>query len=89
MPLRLKIGLVIGVVMFGLGAFLALRPLWDPVPKTGSRFLDLTFAIFFLVKGALYLRQPWRRTDRNGSRRIGTETATDEREGTSPSDPRP
>ena len=61
MPLRIKIGLVIGAVMFGLGAFLALRPLWSPEPKTGSRLLDLAFATFFLIRGWLYLREAWRR----------------------------
>ena len=60
MPLRIKIGLVIGGVMFALGAYIALHPLWDRAPVTSSRFLDLAFATFFLVKGWLYLRQAWR-----------------------------
>jgi hypothetical protein len=29
MPLRIKIGLVIGAVMFVLGAYIALHPLWS------------------------------------------------------------
>ena len=61
MPLRLKIGLAIGTVMFALGAFVAIRPFWTREPVTQSRFLDLAFATFFLVKGGLYLRQVWRR----------------------------
>jgi uncharacterized membrane protein HdeD (DUF308 family) len=61
MPLRTKIGLVIGAVMFALGAYVALHPLWNRAPVTASRFLDLAFATFFLVKGWLYLRQAWRR----------------------------
>ena len=61
MPLRTKIGLVIGAVMFALGAYIALHPLWSRDPVTQSRFLDLAFAAFVLVKGWLYLRQAWRR----------------------------
>ena len=61
MPLRLKIGLAIGTVMFALGAYIALHPLWSREPVSSSRFLDLAFATFFLVKGWLYLRQVWRR----------------------------
>ena len=61
MPLRLKLGLVIGVVMVALGSYIALHPLWSREPVTQSRFLDLAFATFFLVKGWLYLRQLWRR----------------------------
>ena len=61
MPLRLKIGLAIGTVMFALGAYIALHPLWSREPVSSSRFLDVAFAIFFLVKGWLYLRQAWRR----------------------------
>ena len=61
MPLRLKLALAIGTVMFGLGAYIALHPLWSREPVSSSRFLDLAFATFFLVKGWLYLRQVWRR----------------------------
>lgn len=61
MPLRTRIGLVIGAVMFALGSYVALHPLWDPRPVSTSRWLDLAFATFFLVKGWWYLRQAWRR----------------------------
>jgi hypothetical protein len=61
MPLRLKIGLVIGAVMAALGTYIALHPLWSRDPVSSSRFLDLAFATFFLVKGYLYLRPAWRR----------------------------
>jgi hypothetical protein len=61
MPLRLKIGLAIGAVMAVLGAYIALHPLWSRDPVSSSRFLDLAFATFFLVKGYLYLRPVWRR----------------------------
>lgn len=52
-----RIPLVIGVVMIVLGAYVALHPLWAPQrPLTASRWLDVTFAAFFLIKGWLNVR---------------------------------
>jgi hypothetical protein len=61
LPLRTKIGLVIGGVMFALGAFLSVNLTFTRTPKTGSILGDLVFMTFFLVKGLLYFRQAWRR----------------------------
>jgi hypothetical protein len=54
---RWVIGLVLGGIMFAIGMFVAFRPLWthDGV-LLGSRFLDFTFAIVFMVRGALNIR---------------------------------
>ena len=56
-PLVARLGLVIGAVMFALGSYVALRPLWSREPVTTSRWLDLAFASFFLIKGWLHLRR--------------------------------
>ena len=54
---RHTFSLVLGVVMVGLGAFVALRPLWvGRRPLTGQPFLDVAFALFFVLRGLLYLR---------------------------------
>lgn len=54
---RHTLSLVLGLVMVGLGSFVALRPLWAGArPLTGQRFLDIAFALFFLLRGMLYLR---------------------------------
>ncbi|HEU4631775.1 MAG TPA: hypothetical protein VFS08_18645 [Gemmatimonadaceae bacterium] len=55
--MRRSILLVIGSVMVTLGAFIALRPLWaGPAPLTSSRWLDVAFAAFFLIRGVMTLR---------------------------------
>lgn len=48
--------LVVGLVMLGLGSWIALHPLWSREFVTGQRWTDLAFAFFFLLRGALYLR---------------------------------
>ncbi len=53
---RTRLSLVIGLVMVGLGGFVALRPLWNRTPLTGQRWTDIAFALFFLLRGAMYLR---------------------------------
>lgn len=63
-PLRLNamtprrlFSLVLGLVMIAFGSYVALHPLWAPGrPVTSSRWLDVAFALFFLLRGALYLR---------------------------------
>ena len=47
----------LGVVLLGLGAYVALRPLWaHGTVLTGSRWLDGTFAAVFLLRGAINVR---------------------------------
>lgn len=54
---RVTAALVTSSVMIAIGAFIALRPLWaEPVPLTPSRWLDMAFAFFFLLRGAIGLR---------------------------------
>ena len=53
---RRWLSLVIGVVMVGLGSYIALHPLWSRAPVTGNRWMDVAFAVFFLLRGGLYLR---------------------------------
>jgi hypothetical protein len=53
---RARLSLVLGVVMVGLGSYVALRPLWNRVPLTGQRWTDVAFATFFLLRGVMYLR---------------------------------
>ena len=54
---RWVIGLVLGVVMLGIGLFVAVRPLWthDGV-LLGSRALDFLLAIVFMLRGVLNVR---------------------------------
>lgn len=54
--------MVLGVVMFALGAFLALRPLFTHYATfTGSRWLDMTFALLFLLRGWLNVKTALKR----------------------------
>lgn len=58
--------LVIGVVMFVLGAFLALRPLFTHFATfTPSRWLDMTFAVLFLLRGSLNVKTALQRRKRS------------------------
>jgi uncharacterized membrane protein HdeD (DUF308 family) len=54
---RWVIGLVLGAIMFAIGLFVALRPLWthDGV-LLGSRGLDFLFALVFMLRGALNVK---------------------------------
>ena len=57
MKVRATLAVVLGVVMFGIGAFIAVRPLWGAPPVTGgSRVFDYVFAAFFMLRGAMNLR---------------------------------
>jgi uncharacterized membrane protein HdeD (DUF308 family) len=61
------LSLVVGVVMLGLGAYVALHPLWAPArPLTSSRWVDGAFAFFFLLRGMLYVRAALRDRRRAG-----------------------
>ena len=54
---RDSFGLVLGAVMLGLGAFVVVRlAVLGRPPLTGRLWLDIAFALFFLVRGTLYLR---------------------------------
>lgn len=54
------VGLAIGGVMAALGVFLALRLfVLGREPVTGTLGLDLAFAVFFVLRGALQYRR-WR-----------------------------
>lgn len=56
-PALRTVTLVIGLLMIALGLFLAVRPLVAPGrPVTASRWLDMAFALFFLLRGALNVR---------------------------------
>jgi hypothetical protein len=49
--------LVLGVIMFAIGLFVAMRPLWTHSGVlTGSRWLDMAFALVFMLRGLLNLR---------------------------------
>jgi hypothetical protein len=54
---RWIVSLVLGVVLFGLGVFVALRPLWTHNGMvTGTRWLDMAFAVVFILRGAINVR---------------------------------
>ncbi|HKO15236.1 MAG TPA: hypothetical protein VJU87_03300 [Gemmatimonadaceae bacterium] len=55
---RSAIGILLGVVMLGLGLYLALHPLWSHGRSvTPSLWLDMAFAAFFLLRGVMHLRR--------------------------------
>lgn len=59
---RTTFALAVSIVMLGLGAFVALRPLLSrEAPLTSSWWLDAGFALFFLVRGAVGIRMARRR----------------------------
>jgi uncharacterized membrane protein HdeD (DUF308 family) len=54
---RWVITLVLGVIMFGLGAYVGVRPLWaHNAVVTGARWLDMAFAAVFMLRGVLNVR---------------------------------
>jgi hypothetical protein len=55
------VALVVGLVMIGLALFLIARPLFPAGgPVTNARWLDLAFAAFFLLRGAMNVRSALR-----------------------------
>lgn len=53
--------LILGVVLIGLGAFVAVHPLWQPhATITQSRLLDVAFAVVFLLRGVMNVRSALR-----------------------------
>jgi len=54
---RWVVTLVLGVVMFGIGVYVGVRPLWTHnYILTGARWLDMAFAAVFMLRGALNVR---------------------------------
>jgi uncharacterized membrane protein HdeD (DUF308 family) len=57
--------LVLGVIMFAIGLFVALRPLWSHnAVFLGARWLDLTFAMVFMLRGVINVRTARARRER-------------------------
>ena len=49
--------LVLGVIMFVIGVYVGVRPLWTHNSiLTGARWLDMAFAAVFMLRGALNVR---------------------------------
>lgn len=49
--------IITGVIMFALGLFVAARPLWTHNGVlTGTRWLDLAFAVVFMLRGVINVR---------------------------------
>lgn len=49
--------MVLGVILFALGAFIAVRPLFTHYAiMTSSRWLDMTFAAVFMLRGVLNVK---------------------------------
>ena len=62
----------LGIVLLGLGAYVAIRPLWaHGVAITGSRWLDGTFAAVFLLRGVMNVRSARARRARTAAMRQG------------------
>lgn len=57
-----RVGLVIAALMIGIGLYLGVRAAFGVQGAvTGSRGLDVAFAVFFVARGALQV-QRWRQT---------------------------
>ena len=54
--------LVIGIALLALGGFLAVHPLFKHgAPITQTRWLDMAFAVVFLLRGVMNVRSALRR----------------------------
>jgi len=54
---RWVVTLILGIVMFGLGLYVGIRPLWTHnAVVTGARWLDMAFAAVFMLRGVLNVR---------------------------------
>jgi uncharacterized membrane protein HdeD (DUF308 family) len=54
--------LVLGVAMFAIGLYVAVRPLWTHnATVTGARWLDMAFAVVFMLRGIINVRTAMRR----------------------------
>ena len=57
MSARWTVTLVLGVIMFAIGLFVAIRPLWTHnAVLLGARWLDLAFAVVFMLRGVINVR---------------------------------
>jgi hypothetical protein len=62
---RWTLKLVLGVIMIGLGAYVAVLPLLPSHRAlTGSRWLDVAFAAFFILRGWMNVRSALRSKQR-------------------------
>ena len=60
--MRWMMPFVLGVAMLALGMFIALRPLFTHFATfTPSRWLDMTFALLFLLRGWLNVKTALKR----------------------------
>lgn len=67
---RWVITLVLGVIMFGLGVYVGVRPLWTHnAVVTGARWLDMAFAVVFMLRGVLNVRTALQRRRNQMARR--------------------
>lgn len=55
--MRSRFLLALGAILIGIGVYLAMRPLVGTgAPITSSRWLDMAFAVFFLIRGVMNVR---------------------------------
>jgi hypothetical protein len=60
-----RVSLVLGVILIGLGCFIGLRPLFTHnATLTGPRWLDVTFALVFMIRGTVNVKTALRRKQR-------------------------
>ena len=53
---RWSVGLVLGVAMFVIGLYIAFHPLLHRGPLTGLWWLDMAFAVVFMLRGLINIR---------------------------------
>ena len=59
---RWVVTLVLGVAMFAIGVYVAVRPMWTHnASVTGARWLDMAFAVVFMLRGLLNYRTAMQR----------------------------
>ncbi len=57
MSARWIVTFVLGVIMFAIGLFVAIRPLWTHNSVLlGARWLDFVFAAVFMLRGVINVR---------------------------------
>lgn len=49
--------MVLGIVIFALGLFIGVRLLIVHTPLTGTRWLDVAFAIVFMLRGMINVKR--------------------------------
>ena len=61
------LSLVLGAVLVGLGCFIGVRPLFTHnAVLTQARWLDIAFALVFMIRGAMNIKTALRRRQRQG-----------------------